>query len=80
MAMGDEWTEWHLTPRGWERGSERQDAYGTKTKPPPTDTVLTVRYYDYLRGGSQLEEKWRSQDGAEVARLLKEHGEAPRNL
>ena len=23
MSASNEWTEWHLTPRGWERGSEK---------------------------------------------------------
>jgi hypothetical protein len=80
MAMGEEWTEWHLTPRGWERGNERHDAVSPVKRQTPADTVLTVRYYDYLRGGNQLKESWRSQDAATVARLLKEHGEAPRHL
>ncbi len=26
--LSDESTEWHLTPRGWESGSERVDVAG----------------------------------------------------
>jgi hypothetical protein len=25
MAVSNEWTEWHLTPRGWEFGDEKTD-------------------------------------------------------
>ena len=40
MSYSDEWTEWHLTPRGWERGSERTDGPDVEFKEPPADRVL----------------------------------------
>src|SRR5574343_541972 len=31
MAASSEWTEWHLTPRGWVRGSDQRDFAGVTT-------------------------------------------------
>ena len=80
MAMGEEWTEWHLTPRGWERGSERHDGVSPVRRETPADTALTMRYHDYLGAPNALKERWRSQDAATVERLLAQYGQAPESL
>ena len=34
MSLSKEWTDWHLTPRGWEAGSQQTD-FGKETKFAP---------------------------------------------
>ena len=84
MAASDEWTEWHLTPRGWERGSERVDVGNVTPRDPPADRVLTVRYREYSSWGANLtvyqDELWRSPDVESVDSLLRQFCEAPRSL
>lgn len=48
MSASDEWTEWHLTPRGWERGSEKRDFSGVKSSPAPDGSVAVYRYRETL--------------------------------
>jgi hypothetical protein len=48
MAESDEWEEWHLTPRGWEQGSERVDFKGTTERPVPADRMLTFRWRELM--------------------------------
>ena len=86
MSATNEWTEWHLTPRGWERGSERQDFGGKKTVTPPEDRVLTVRWVEYqseARAKAQLchENVWKSEDKELLIEKYKKiHGDSPANL
>lgn len=87
MPASDEWTEWHLTPRGWERGSQQRDFESPRTKegPRPGDAVLTVKYSDYWAsmsrpGEAGTEEIWRSSNEALVAELLAKHGKCPKRL
>jgi hypothetical protein len=47
MSASNEWTEWHLTPRGWERGTEKED-FRREDRDPPHDRVLTVVYKEYV--------------------------------
>ena len=32
MKPSNEWTEWHLTPQGWERGTEKTDLFRDTSK------------------------------------------------
>ena len=85
MSLSKEWTEWHLTPRGWERGSERVDFAGTTTLPTPADAVLTSEYREeqssvYSKMESSLRVVWRCDDEDAVADLINKHGSAPRRL
>jgi hypothetical protein len=82
MTASREWTEYHLTPAGWMRGSEKTD-FDQNEVTPPADRVLTMRYVEEHAGysGSQdHEEVWRSEDAAEVKTLLDQHGPAPSHL
>lgn len=84
MSASDEWTEWHLTPTGWQRGTEKEDFRRTDRE-PPEDRVLTVRWSEHLGhhfGAMHRahEETWRSPDAERVATLLTEFGEALANL
>jgi hypothetical protein len=84
MARSEEWTERHLTPRGWELGSERTD-FSLKTRDPPSDRVITVRYREALSdrdGGGEKGtiETWSSGNRAVIARLKAQFGPPPDKL
>lgn len=83
MAISNEWTEWHLTPRGWEAGSKKRDHSGTHRVERPQDAVLTCTYYDIRTGpGSQPydTEDYRIGDDSLVHELLGKFGSFPRSL
>ena len=85
MSFSVEYTERHLTPRGWETGTERVDYGNTTYKDPPPDRVLTVRWTEeqtspYAKMHRGSEEKWRSPDEALLQKLLAEFGAAPNSL
>jgi hypothetical protein len=82
MAASNEWFEYHLTPRGWELGSNKTD-FASEDKDPPPDRVLTVRLSEYLSSSfSKMdrghEELWRSPDSERVATLMEQFGSSPR--
>lgn len=82
MSASYEWTEWHLTPAGWVRGSERTD-FGREEVEPPSDRVVTVRYIDENSGYKAHQshsEEWRSDDDVAVKSLLDQYGPAPAHL
>jgi hypothetical protein len=77
-----EYTEWHLTPREWERGTEVTDS-SRKQKDTPADRVLTYKYSEKM---SKLEiyqncdEIWTSGDESMIASLKEQFGECPCRL
>jgi hypothetical protein len=85
MSASNEWTEWHLTPRGWEEGDTKKDFVGTKTTPTPKDRVLTFRYKEFLSsvyskpdiGKTMI---WRCNDEQLIKNLLDKFGECPNYL
>ncbi|TWC35091.1 hypothetical protein FBY03_111139 [Pseudomonas sp. SJZ079] len=84
MAASNEWTEWHLTPRGWERGTEKED-FRKIERDPPADRVLSSKYGQYLSSiYSKLEESnpitWRGADSALIDALLSKFGPPPDHL
>lgn len=85
-GASDEWQEWHLTPRGWEPGSHREDSIGTTILDAPSDRVLTTRYTEYLGtmfGGTwkrYSEEIWRSPNETSIKDLLQKYGSPPERL
>jgi hypothetical protein len=85
MSASNEWTEWHLTPRGWERGTEKLDFSGISEVSPPPDRVLTVRWCFYLgyslgKPDQYHEEVWHSSDQNLIDILKKRFGEPPKSL
>jgi len=85
MSASNEWTEWHLTPRGWECGTEKIDSAPTSPVPPPTDRVLTCRYHEFLgsihsKVQRSVDEVWRGTDEVTVASLLTKFGICPERL
>ena len=82
----NQWTLWHLTPRGWERGDEKTDVE-MKTVQPPADRLMTCRFKEWLGSmgspGSmdrRAIEEWRSHDRAAVEAALHEYGPCPGSL
>jgi hypothetical protein len=85
MSFSKEWTEWHLTPRGWESGSEYVDFGNLTAKEPPSDRVLTIRWLEeqtspYAKMYRGHETMWESQDKETIAKLRKQFGEPPSHL
>ncbi len=82
--MRNEWTEWHLTPGGWQKGSTRVHGQGNTWADEPEDRVLSFVYKELTgsAGGTKasLEESWRSKTAPNIDDLLKEHGPGPRQL
>ena len=83
MSASHEWTEWCLTPRGWERGCEKEDVRGLFGE-RPKDTVLVMIYDDY-RGNWRdvnptMMEKERVGTDKEITTLLTTYGPPPEQL
>jgi hypothetical protein len=82
MSVDDYEQEYHLTPRGWEAGDSFFYGHPQKNLAPPQDRVLTVadrteQSSRFSKSTSEWIEKWRSPDGAEVDRLVKQFGSKP---
>lgn len=84
MPASNEYTERHLTPDGWVRGSTRVDPGNITEKEPPSDRVLTVRWTETGNGwgpfSGQESTIWRSTDTLAVDQLLEKYGKAPTSL
>jgi len=83
MARTEEWTDRHLTPRGWEVGSKRTD-FSLKEREPPDDRVLTVRYREIVSDRDTADkgtiEIWSARNRSEIARLRAQFGAPPERL
>ena len=81
MSASDEEFQYHLTPTGWVKGSDKIDISGWRKRPIPEDRLVTVGFCEYLSSGfSRLEltaeiETFASDD--EIADALKKHGSKP---
>lgn len=85
MAIRKEWTEWHLTPRGWERGASRVHGQGNTWVEEPTDRVLSFVYQELQTDESAdikrwCEETWRSKKADNIDQLLQQYGQPPQQL
>ncbi|MFY9074325.1 hypothetical protein OZZ08_05110 [Malaciobacter mytili] len=85
MSASNEWTEWHLTPRGWEKGSSKIDFQGTTTKDAPVDRVITYCYSEYQSSGFGGVDKgskiiWSSEDTEQIDTLTSKYGECPDSI
>jgi hypothetical protein len=84
MSASNEWTQWHLTPRGWERGIEKED-FRRVDREPPVDRVQTVTYREHLSSSfSSLDKssdvEWECDDKGKIEALTQEFGSAPNRL
>ncbi len=83
MQQRQEYTQRHLTPRGWEIGHEKRDN-GIKERAIPVDRVFTITWtetcngYGPISGGAHVE--FGSPTSEEVAVLIAKFGEAERAL
>jgi hypothetical protein len=88
MAARREWTEWHLTPRGWEMGSTRHGDSGNNWQSEPEDRLLSATYKEQQTSSqpaavTAVEESWRTKDqdkAAAIPSLLGKHGPCPTRL
>ena len=83
MAPRREWTEWHLTPRGWGRGATRLLGKNNWTD-DPEDRVLSYVCKEEETSASGLnrsiEETWRSKTCDNIDELLIKFGPCPETL
>jgi hypothetical protein len=84
MSASNEWTEWHLTPRGWERGTEKED-FRRIDREPPADRVQTVLYRERLSSSFSsldvsLDVEWECANKAMIEALTQQFGPAPKHL
>ena len=80
-----QWIDWHLTPRGWERGSTHTNGQDTEWKDAPEDRILTYRWSEgqsllYSDMVNELEKEWESDNSPLLRGLLEKYGEPPRHL
>ncbi len=85
MSASNEWAEWHLTPRGWERGSFSPDFGKAEEKSRPKDAVTTYRFSSYQgsvfsKTEESLELLWTSDDNDAVSALRKKFGAPPKSI
>ena len=84
MAVRKEWTEWHLTPAGWQKGSTRVQGQGNTWADEPEERVLSFVYTEQETPASGLtcggEETWRSKTATNIDELLKQFGACPQKL
>lgn len=85
MPVRKEWTEWHLTPRGWEKGATRVHGQGNTWVEEPLDRVLSCVYQELEAGDPPelkkwSEETWRSKKEDEVKAALAKSGPCPERL
>jgi hypothetical protein len=85
MPLRKEWTEWHLTPRGWEKGATRVHGQGNTWIEEPLDRVLSCVYQELQSDGSPevkkwKEETWRSKKSEDVSALEQKYGACPDKL
>jgi hypothetical protein len=82
----NEWTEWHLTPKGWEQGTQKYE-YNTQLKEveAPEDRLLTCRYHQNITINSvwvqrHTTEIWKHSDQKLVKDMLEKFGDCPQSL
>jgi|APEBP8051073058_1049385.scaffolds.fasta_scaffold30026_1 hypothetical protein len=85
MSASYEWTDWHLTPNGWVRGTMKTDAGVQSSSAPPSSVVATFRYSEDHPGYGTADERvvMRSPEGQapdEVQALMQVYGECPCSL
>jgi len=85
MAARKEWTEWHLTPKGWQKGATRVHGQGNTWVEEPVDRLLSCVYQEVETDTSTDVQKWseetfRSKKTADVDSALKQYGPCPERL
>jgi hypothetical protein len=83
MAASREWTQWHLTPEGWVRGTTKLD-FSQEDRPTPDDRQKTCEYREempsaYSRVEATVRTLWVG-DPASVGELEQKFGSCPKHL
>ncbi|BAZ09057.1 hypothetical protein NIES4071_08630 [Calothrix sp. NIES-4071] len=82
----NEWTEWHLTYNGWEKGTQKREDNPQLIKvEPPDNRVLTCRYHENITINSTWLQKhiieiWRDSDCERIDELLENFAGCPESL
>ena len=83
MAVRKEWTEWHLTLRGWERGATRVHGRGNDWPPEPVDRVASWVYSETKTSAGLrrlAEPTWDNKILSLVNELMTRFGPCPKTL
>ncbi|WP_446744288.1 hypothetical protein [Silvibacterium acidisoli] len=85
MSASYEYQDYHLTPRGWENGSHREDGTGKTNVEPPPDRVMTTRWEETWNIGAKdikkrLDVTWKSDNKEAIESLIAQFGDSPRQL
>jgi len=83
MAVRKEWTEWHLTPRGWERGATRVQGKGNNWAAEPEDRVASWVYSETETSAGlrrNTEPTWDNKATSQVNEFLTRFGPCPEKL
>ncbi len=90
MSLSDEWTEYHLTPQGWIRGTRKVDGAGiVEQVERPKEAVLTCRYREYVGSfqefhyegiSSGVREIWNNGNVKTIGQLKRRFGNCPESL
>lgn len=78
-----EWAVWHLTSRGWVRGSYKNEIQGSNDISIPKDRFMTCLYKECLgkEWKAETDETYREKNKEkEISKLLKKYGPSPREL
>jgi hypothetical protein len=81
MGLSKECQEYHLTPRGWVKGTFHGD-FGDNKVDIPSDRVLTIGCYDkqtspYSKTKFYDRVIWESEDKELIKQLKKKYGKRP---
>jgi hypothetical protein len=81
VSASHAWTEWHLTPRGWERGTRSEDLR-LEAVAPPVDRVESwivdeVISDVYSKPERHKNRKWSCDDQAAIGALRLQFGDCP---
>jgi len=78
-----EFTEWHLRPSGWERGTEVTDS-SRNYKDAPDDRVMTCKYSEHMTStlsiNSNCDIQWTNGNEVIIEHLKNLYGACPFKL
>ncbi len=72
--------DYHLTIRGWIKGTQRWDDGTLTNVNPPGDSALTVRYTAPINRPPYVTTQWKTDKTDKLNELLKLYGDLPDEL
>lgn len=83
MSESVEYTDWHLTPDGWKRGTTRTDNGVVEDVAIPSGCVATYRCTEEYSSPASRPNRfsaitWQSPEHEELSKLLDVYGDCPR--